>query len=141
MKWKLSQKLSATREWSPLPRVAAEEIEFELPKVLRASYSEWDYESLDGLLEGKMQLLGNGRVEVFAVAILISNQTLTPVRLVIAADHQSVASAAIGLVGGFGPLGISVGPYGHAKTLFALNAHDQARNWAYSVNLEGADHS
>lgn len=60
--------------------------------VLREKHREFKYESLDGLLPVLSRKLGPSEVEVFGMAILITDQTLTPlhVRLALSATSDEV---------------------------------------------------
>jgi hypothetical protein len=47
-------------------------------QLLREAHAEWRDESFDGLLPALVRRIGDRELEVFALAILITDQTLTP---------------------------------------------------------------
>jgi len=49
--------------------------------IFEELYAEWKYESLDGIIPIIAGRLGEGRVEVFGLCILMSGQSLAPIHL------------------------------------------------------------
>ena len=68
-------------------------IEHFIHGVLREIHPEWRSESLDGLLPFVARKVGDAEAEIFGLAILISDQTVTPfhVRLQLAVANDEVS--------------------------------------------------
>lgn len=100
-----ARSLESSVELSALMEV----LELFVPRVLREDYPEWELESLDGFLVSSFQSSAEGLVTLAGLAILISDQTVTPFHVALhpAADRSlGRAEILLGERGG-GALGIS----------------------------------
>lgn len=61
-------------------------LEYYLPEVLRRTYLEWEHESLDGFYPLVVRKAGDAGIELFGLAIIITDQTTTPIHVFIQAD-------------------------------------------------------
>ena len=85
-------------------------LELFVPQVLREDFQEWEMESLDGFLVAEAKSNPEGAFSLVGLAILISDQTVTPFHGVFrpAVDGSlERADVLLGERGGGGALGIS----------------------------------
>lgn len=84
-------------------------LELFVPQVLRTDFPEWEAESLDGFLVAEAKKTGERLLSVAGLAILISDQTVTPFQVVLHSALDGSLARAECLVGerGGGVLGIS----------------------------------
>jgi hypothetical protein len=115
-------------------------LEFYMPALLREIHSEWDEESLDGVIPILARKTGEGEVELFGLCIIISDRTLTPihVRFQVAASNDEISWLECTL-GERGQDGMVRMPYQsrHAKTksLYALDGRADLIEWLYKVTF------
>jgi hypothetical protein len=109
-------------------------------QVLSQIYTDWNHESLDGILPLLARKTGEGEAEIFGLCILISDQTLTPlhVRLQVAASTNEVSWLECRL-GERGRHGMVRTPYESAsavsKRLYALDGKAELIDWVYKVTF------
>ncbi|GGJ19399.1 hypothetical protein [Deinococcus roseus] len=118
-------------------------LEFYLPQLLSQHHSEWEWESLDGVLTTSAIKLDADTAELSGMCILISDQTVTPffIRLQLSSSHDSIAAYRV-LLGepGGGRLGIS-GPICTSDRaqilLITLKERLQNIRWVYRIESTG----
>jgi hypothetical protein len=85
-------------------------LELYVPQVLRRTHSEWSGESLDGVFVARARKVGDATIELAGTCVLISDQTVTPILVVLAlspsGDRIGSVRVSLGEPGG-GRLGIS----------------------------------
>jgi hypothetical protein len=115
-----------------------------VPEVLRGSHAGWAGESLDGVFVTHATKVGEGRLRLLGTAILLSDQSVTPLwaELEVSPSAQGVAAGhvKVGESGG-GPLGISVAPYQSEKAFkLQYGLADRVASgrvaWVYGVRWE-----
>lgn len=93
-------------------------LELFLPAVLREKYPSWGRESFDGIFPASARRVGNDEIKIFGIAILISDQSVTPFMtdIVLTPGHDDVqlVRTFVGEPGG-GILGISGSPYSQRR--------------------------
>jgi predicted enzyme related to lactoylglutathione lyase len=115
-------------------------LEHALPQMLAEVFPHWKYESLDGFLPAESKKLGEGQAEIRGLAILISDQAVTPfhVKLQIAPTQDTIdwLECHIGKRGN-GPGGMERIPYARwkARSYALLQEALQAIDWAYSITV------
>jgi hypothetical protein len=113
-------------------------LEFFIPEVLRELYAEWEHESLDGFIPVVALKSGEREAAIFGLCIIISDQTLTPIRLrlQVAASKDEVSWLDCGL-GERGDGGMVRTPYKllnqARKRLYALVGREDMIDWVYTV--------
>lgn len=113
-------------------------LEFFVPEVLGEVYSEWNHESLDGILPVTARKTRDGEVEIFGQCIFLSDQTMTPVqlRLQVSSSEDEVSWLECRL-GERGEHGMVRTPYESrnavGKRLYALQGRADAIDWVYKV--------
>jgi hypothetical protein len=116
-------------------------LELFLPRALREQHTEWEKESLDGIFVARATKTGPTAAKLVCIAILISDQTVTPFVVELAAPEVrgvAVRHLSIGEAGA-GPLGIA-GPAANSKDAQRLLAtllgriHEVA--WSYTLETE-----
>ena len=87
-------------------------LEYFVPQVLRQDHPEWQRESLDGFLIGRARKSTKGSVSLTGLAILISDQTVTPFHVDLHPDPDGSLERAEVLLGerAGGQMGISGPP-------------------------------
>jgi hypothetical protein len=78
--------LASARCHAPIPdsdelRDALGGLEWFLPEVLKEIHPQWKNESLDGIFPGRAVKVGDDEIDVIGACILITDQTLTPLRV------------------------------------------------------------
>jgi len=114
-------------------------LELFLPRLLSRRFSEWENESLDGIIVAEARKIGPRAAQFCGTCILISDQTVTPffLDIVLSPNSESITSyrACLGEEGG-GRLGIS-GPECNsvaAKQLLAtVTSRLETIRWTYTV--------
>lgn len=115
-------------------------LEFFIPEVLRGKYDEWRYESLDGIYPARVRRSGNREVEIVGICCLISDQTLTPLRLKIELSQTNAHIAWMEcLLGEHTAEGMRRVPYSasvvNTKMLHVLKRLDTI-DWYYDVEYD-----
>ncbi len=64
-------------------------LEFYLPCILQEVHGEWGQESLDGILPSVARKPAPGELELFAICILITDQTVAPIKVCLQIDPTS----------------------------------------------------
>lgn len=110
-------------------------LEFFLPTVLAEIHSEWNDESLDGILPVVARKTGEGEAEIYGQCILITDQTLTPIHLHLQIDplrdEVSWLELRLGSMGESGTIGR---PYKLRWTADVPGLPDKIQ-WAYQVTF------
>jgi hypothetical protein len=115
-------------------------LEYFLPEVLGEIYSEWNWESLDGVRPLVARKTGKREAELFGLCVIISDQTLTPLhlRLQAAAFNDEISWLECRL-GERGEHGMVQTPYHSAsaitKRLYALEGRADLIDWVYKVTF------
>lgn len=117
-------------------------LELFVPRALREQHAEWEKESLDGIFVARATKTGPTAAELVGTAILISDQTVTPFVVELAAAEVgggvAVRHLSIGEAGA-GPLGIS-GPAVNSRDAQRLLATLLGRMdevaWSYTLETE-----
>lgn len=116
-------------------------LELFLPAILREKYPSWERESFDGIFPASARRIGNDEIKIFGIAILISDQFVTPFMtdVVLTSEHDDVRSART-FVGesGRGKLGISVAPYSQrriAEQIADISRRVEGILWVYTSEL------
>lgn len=109
-----------------------------IPSLLRETFPEWWDESLDGFLLSKAEKVAVHRASLSGLAIVISDQSVTPFRADLTTSHDSLllrAEISVGEAGG-GSLGIS-GPGCNTKAASTMLAGIPNRlesvDWTYQA--------
>lgn len=119
-------------------------LELVLPALLRAEHAEWERESLDGVFVAKAVKTAASGIRLVGTAILISDQTVTPVYAELESAFPVNAALSkfdvrIGEAGG-GALGVS-GPPCRSRAAAALLVSVASRSpsivWAYTARSWG----
>jgi hypothetical protein len=116
-------------------------LEFFLPhQVLCEIYSEWNHESLDGILPLVAKKTRDGEAEIFGLCIIISDQTLTALHVRLQVDSSTdVVSWLECRLGERGKHGMVRTPYesssAAAKRLYALDGKQDQMDWVYKVTF------
>ncbi len=110
-------------------------LEFFVPEVLAEIHSEWKQESLDGVFPVVARKIADREAEIFGLCIIISDQSLTPIRLrvqlAIAGDAVSWLECRLGERG---PDGMARWPYRTlGKQLHCLEGRAETIDWVYQV--------
>lgn len=114
-------------------------LEVFITKVLQLEHSEWERESIDGFFFSSAVKSDAQSAELAGTCILITDQTVTPFLLDLAATEEGDELRAFRIrLGerGIGPLGISGPPCNSPAAqnlLFALNERLQQIDWVYDV--------
>lgn len=114
-------------------------LEYFIPEIFREIYHEWKYESLDGVLAGTGLKTNNHEAKIAGLAIIISDQTITPVlvHLRIAPDKDEIVWFECKL-GELGPDGMIQVPYGcSSNRMDKIAVVDQLDRieWVYQVSF------
>lgn len=115
-------------------------LEYFIPEVLREVHSEWEQESLDGVIPAGAEKTGERSISLFGRCILISDQTTVPilVELQVNPDGDKVGWFNC-FLGTKGHRGMIRKPYRSAmeRFHFAHGAEDgrDASAWAYVVTF------
>jgi hypothetical protein len=117
-------------------------LEHFIPTVLVRQFPEWASESLDGIFVARAIKTGAGSAELVGTCILISDQTVTPFRIVLtlssSGEDVEVERLCLGEPG-TGRLGIS-GPACNSsralKVLATVVARLDTITWSYDVGRE-----
>jgi hypothetical protein len=100
------------------------ELERWIPRALTPHYPEWRWDSLDGFLDVRCSIASAVQLDIFAFAIVISDQLLTPCCLQFRFEDATMCLATckiqLGIFGGTGRLGIGVPRAKATKSKFAL---------------------
>lgn len=131
--------VNATISESVIFRDVLSSLEYFIPKVLQEVYNEWKYEGLDGVLPATALKTNDYEVEIVGLAIILSDQTLTPVyvRLQIIPNQEEIAGFECKL-GELGPDGMVRLPYGcSSKQMDPIVLVDRLNQieWAYEVSF------
>jgi hypothetical protein len=115
-------------------------LEFFLPAVLGEIHGQWRDESLDGILPAVARKTGPGEAEIIGLCILISDQTLTPIRVRLqvspSGDEIAWLECNVGQRGD-GKAGMARTPYNamSGKQLVLVAQRPNDINWAYRVGF------
>ena len=136
--------LHGTLEDTEELRNALSALEWFLPGVLQEIHSEWKYESLDGIYPALARKIGDDEIEIIGLCCLISDQTLTPLHLLLQLDStQDAVSWLECWLGENTGNGMRRVPYAsanvHGTMLHILRRLDSI-DWVYHVGY-GARHS
>ncbi len=126
---------------SPTLRDFLSGLDFFLTEVLQEIHSEWKYESLDGIFPLIARKTGELEAEVFGESILISDQTLTPMHVVLQASASGDEISWLELnLGEVGQQGMVRTPYQSPTTamkrVYRLSERDPAAiEWCYKAGF------
>jgi hypothetical protein len=115
-------------------------LEFFLPAILGELHGEWRDESLDGIYPTVARKTGQNEAEILGLCILISDQTLTPLRVHLqvspSRDEIACLECSVGERGN-GKAGMLRTPYGamSGKQLAMIAARPNDIDWAYRVGF------
>ncbi|WP_242166344.1 hypothetical protein [Lysobacter sp. M15] len=116
-------------------------LELFLPAILRNKYPSWEKESIDGIFPSSAVRTGEGSARIFGIAILISDQYVTPflanIDLTSDGCQIRVAEVFVGEAGG-GKLGISIAPFSKDKIetqIFHISKRVNEIEWKYKVKF------
>ena len=115
-------------------------LEYFLPQVLRRTFPEWEHEGLDGFCPLTARKTGDAEAEIFGLAILITDQTLTPIHLRVqasnTADEVSWLECKLGEASEQGMVR-TPWPSGNAtdKLVHALEGRAGTIAWVYAVGF------
>jgi hypothetical protein len=116
-------------------------LEVFVPEILAEVYSEWKQGGLDldGVLPVLARKTGDGEAEIFGLCVLISDQTVTPLRvsLQVAASEDKISWLECRL-GERGKHGMVRAPYESGATpkrLYALEGRVDSIEWVYKVTF------
>jgi hypothetical protein len=126
-------------ECQELPAILSS-LEYFIPEVLGEIYPEWKKESLDGILPVGARKTTDREAEILGLCVIISDQTLTPirVRLLVAPFQDEIAWCECRL-GERGETGMVRIPYQASrlpKLLTALDARADEIDWVYKATYE-----
>jgi hypothetical protein len=112
-----------------------------IPEVLQELHPEWKYESLDGILPVVARKIAEGEAEIFGQCILISDQTLTPIHLLLqtsaCGDEISWLELKLGESGEHGMVRTPYSsPSASIKRVYSLSEERlELIEWAYKVTF------
>ncbi|MGE0606615.1 MAG: hypothetical protein AB7O62_05765 [Pirellulales bacterium] len=113
-------------------------VEYFLPGVLGEIHPEWENEALDGIYPSWIKKTGATSLEMFGLALLISDQTFVPFHLHLATSPTDDAITWVECrLGERGPQGMLRTPYGTpqiiAKRLARVDHNVDRIDWYYRV--------
>lgn len=122
-----------------VPLAVREGLEYFLPELLARKYTKWEGEGFDAVFVAQAVKTGTGAAEFTGVAILISDQTLTPFhcKIWLSEDCNSIGTFDVSVgEAGSGPLGISGRVYTATvvdKLLLSIVTRLERIEWVYHV--------
>jgi hypothetical protein len=118
-------------------RAVLTSLEYFIPEMLREVHADWQHESLDGVFPEMARKTGENEIEISGTCILISDQTMTPIHVLlrIAADDNEIEFLDCKL-GETGPNGMIRVPYGSNRVgKIAVSGRLDKINWVYHVGF------